>query len=407
MQRTDRRVLDRTRPHLVIPILGAMAAIVPFSTDMYLPGFPAIASDLHTDIARVGLTLTSFIIGVCIGQLMCGPILDRYGRKKPIILGLLLYSGASLGCAFSPSVDGLIALRLLLALGGCVGLVGSRAIVRDLFSGNEIARALSMLMMVFGVAPVIAPTVGGLVVAGLGWRAIFVLLSAIGVLVLVAAKRFLPESKGADRSISLQPKQVMSEYLKVFKNREFMVHALATGSATGGLFSYLTGSPFVLMDLFGFTVTQAGWIFGANACSVIAAHQLNRMLLKKHNSALLLRAVTATQSAVGILLLTASLTGILSRAAVLILIVCYLFCFGIITANATGLALQPFSRSAGSASALIGSIQMATAALASALVSYLHNGTAVPMALMMAVCAGVALMLVAASPLFITFGRQE
>jgi len=382
-------------------VLGALAAIGPFSTDMYLPGFQAIARSLRTDIAHVDLSLTSYFIGISIGQLVFGPMLDRYGRKRPIVLGLLLYIFAALGCALSPSIDCLIALRLFLAVGACVGMVGSRAVVRDLFSGSEIARALSMLMMIFGVAPIIAPTIGGVVVTLLGWRFIFGVLAAIAAVVLFAVQRLLRETRQADLSVSLRPRNVVREYINVFKEREFILYAGAASAATGCLFSYITGSPFLFIDLFGFTPTEFGWIYGVNACSLIAANQVNRMLLRKYDIGRVLLVFTAVQTAIGLLLLGGTSIGFLPKTAVLGLIFCFLFCFASIMPNATGLSLQRFSRNAGSASALVGGMQMIVGALASASVSYLHDGTAFPMALTMCASASAALLLAAAATLFL------
>ena len=395
-------MIDRKQHNLIMLVLGALAAIGPFSTDMYLPGFQAIAHSLRTDMAHVDLSLTSYFIGISIGQLAYGPMLDRYGRKKPIVIGLLLYIFAALGCALSPSIDYLIALRLFLAVGACVGMVGSRAVVRDLFSGSEIARALSVLMMIFGIAPIIAPTIGGLVVTLLGWRFIFSVLAAIAVVVLFAVQRLLHETKQADPSVSLRPGNIVREYLNVFRERESIVYAGAASAATACLFSYITGSPFVFIDLFGFTPTEFGWIYGANACSLIAANHVNRVLLKKYDIRRVLLVCTIVQSAIGLLLLAGSCMGFLPKMATLGLIFCFLFCFASIMPNAMGLALQRFSRNAGSASALIGGMQMIVGALASALVSYLHDGTAFPMTLMMCASASTALILLATATLFST-----
>jgi DHA1 family bicyclomycin/chloramphenicol resistance-like MFS transporter len=171
--------MDRKHQNTILVVLGALSAIAPFSVDMYLPGFPAIARDLRTDVAHVGFTLTSYFIGLSMGQLVFGPVLDRYGRKKPLMVGLLVYIIAAVGCTFSPSIYYLIGLRLFLAMGCCVGMVGGSSVIRDLFSGREVARALSMMMTIFGVAPIIAPTIGGLIVTTLGWRFIFGILAVI------------------------------------------------------------------------------------------------------------------------------------------------------------------------------------------------------------------------------------
>lgn len=385
-------VIERKQKKTILLVLGFLSAIGPLSVDMYLPGFPAIAADLKTDISHVALSLTSFFIGIAIGQIAYGPVMDRYGRKKPLIFGLLVYIAAALGCALASSIHSLIALRLLLALGGCVGMAGSRVVVRDLFSGSEIARALSMLMLVFGVAPIIAPTIGGLVVAALGWRFIFLILAAIATLVLIAVSRFLPESRGADTSISLHPKHAVLEYFKVFRDRTFLTPALASAATTAGFLAYISGSPFVYMKLLGFTETQFGWIYGANALGLIAASQINRMWLRSRSSTEVLYMATAAQFCVVTVLLTGILIGFNGKMATLGLILCYLFCLGFVSPNAMALALQPFTRNVGSASALIGSLQMVAGASASGLVSYLHNGTAIPMVSVMAGCAGISLM---------------
>jgi DHA1 family bicyclomycin/chloramphenicol resistance-like MFS transporter len=392
-------MIDRKRHGLILLVLGALAAIGPFSTDMYLPGFQEIARSLQTDIAHVGFSLASYFIGISMGQLAYGPLLDRYGRKKPIILGLFLYLFAALGCALSPSIDYLIALRFLLAVGGCVGMVGSRAIVRDLFSGAEIARAMSALMTIFSIAPVIAPTTGGLVVTLLGWRFIFLVLAVLASALLLAVS-LLDETKRTDLSVSLRPRNIIREYLGVFREREFIKYAGATGAATAGLFSFLTGSPFVFISLFGFTATEFGWILAANGCSFIAANQVNRLLLRKHDAREVLLVCTVVQSAAALLLLACACTASPPRAATIGLVFCFMFCFGLMVPNGTGLALQPFSRNAGSASALIGSMQMISGAVASASVSYLHNGTALPMVAMMGASAGTVLVLLIAATLF-------
>jgi DHA1 family bicyclomycin/chloramphenicol resistance-like MFS transporter len=393
-------VIERKQHNTILFVLAALSAIGPISVDMYLPGFPAIAADLKTDIAHVGLSLTSFFVGISIGQIAYGPLMDRYGRKKPLIVGLLIYIASALGCAFSPSIHSLVALRFFLALGGCVGMTGSRAVVRDLFSGSEIARVLSMLIMVFGIAPLIAPTIGGLVVATLGWRFIFLILAAIATFALVAVSRFLPESKGADASISLRPGNVLQEYLNVFREPAFLRYTLANAAAMAGFFSYITGSPFVYMKLFDFTETQFGWIYGANVLAMISASQINRICLKRRSSAEVLTIATVASLCVATLLLTGTLIGFSGRLWTPGLIFCFLFCFGFVNPNAMALALQPFTRNAGSASALIGSLQMVAGASASGLVSYLHNGTATPMVSVMAGSACISLVVLFGTALF-------
>lgn len=400
-----RPALTPKQHNMLVLVLGALSAVGPFSVDMYLPGFPAIASDFKTDAAHVTLSLTSYFVGISLGQLAYGPIMDRYGRRRPLLLGLLIYIVAAVGCAFSPSVEILVGLRFFLALGGCVGMTGSRAVVRDLFSGSEIARMLSMLMMVFGVAPIIAPTIGGFVVTGLGWRYIFVVLASIAALVFIAVRRFLPESKGPDKSVSLRPKSVVLEYTSVFKNEDFLIYTFASAAAFGGFFSYISDSPFVYMRLLGFSETQFGWIYGANALGFIGASQFNRVLLKRHGSTKVLNAAVVAKLFLALLLLLGTASGLVGRWGVVGFVFCYLFCIGFVGPNAMALTLQPFTRNAGIAAALMGSLQMIAGASASALVSCFHNGTALPMVSMMFGCTVLSLIVLVLGPMLKKHGR--
>ncbi|MFD2247086.1 multidrug effflux MFS transporter [Pontibacter ruber] len=376
--------MNKKQQNSIILILGALAALGPFAIDMYLPGFPAIAKDLKTDISHVTLSLTSYFIGISVGQLIYGPLVDRYGRKKPLVFGLSLFVLAAIGCAFVPTVEWLIALRLLLALGGCVGMVASRAVVRDVFPVEDIPKVFSMLVLVMGVAPIVAPTIGGFVTAHLGWRYIFAVLTLIGFLVLLAVGFLLPESRGADPTLSLKPKRVLGDFLSVLKEPVFLTYALAASAAQAGMFAYISGSPFVFMEIFGLSETHYGWAFGLNAFGFITGSQVNRLALKRRTSAEVTQTAGVVQFLAGMLLLVGNYTGFLNADGSLLLIFCYMFSLGFIGPNATALALAPFARNAGSASALMGSFQMAIGALASALVSTLHNGTALPMTSVMA-----------------------
>ncbi len=383
--------MNQKQKRTIILTLGALAALGPFSIDMYLPGFPAIAADLNTSISQVGLSLTSYFIGISIGQIIYGPLIDRYGRKKPLAVGLLIYLLTAIGCALSPTVDWLIGLRFLLAFGGCVGMVAGRAIVRDLFPANETARVFSSLILVMGVAPIIAPTLGGYITATLGWRAIFYLLAVIAGLLLLMTRQLLPESRQPDPGVSLKPGKVAKEYAQVFKEPSFLSYAVAGSISFAGMFSYIAGSPFVFMEYFGLNETLYGWLFGLNAFGFIAGSQLNRLWLRKRSSAqVALRSGICLGITTG-LLAVGSVFELLNAYSTLSLIFSSLFFLGFLAPNTTALALEPFTRYVGSASALLGSFQMVAGALASALVSILHNGTPAPMALCMAGSAFIAL----------------
>jgi DHA1 family bicyclomycin/chloramphenicol resistance-like MFS transporter len=247
--------------------------------------------------------------------------------------------------------------------------------------------------MVYGIAPIVAPSIGGFMASAFSWQYIFLLLSAIGFLVFLAMGRFLRETKGRDASISLHPKNVMLEYVDVFRNRAFVTYGVAAAAATAGFFSYITGSAFVYMSLLGFTEAEFGLIHGGNVIGLVFSNQVNRVLLKKHSALQVLRIVTAAQFLLIMFLLIGGFTGFVGKAAILGLIFCYVFGFGCVTSNAIALALEPFTRNAGTASALLGSLQMVTGALSSGLVSYLHNGTIMPMVSMMAGCTCIGLLL--------------
>ncbi len=264
----------------LILILGLLTAIGPFSIDMYLPAFPDIAQGLHTTISQVMLSLSSFFIGISVGQLIYGPLLERFGRKKPLYVGLTIYLLASLGCALAGSVQALIALRLLQALGGCVGMVAARAMVRDLFEVKENAKVFSTLMLVVAVSPIVAPTAGGYITALLGWRWVFVLLMIVNTLILAGIYFLLPESKKPDPNFSLKPKPILTSFASIIVHPQFYTYALAAAISAAGLYAYIGGSPSVFMGIFHVSEKQYGWIFALIAMGLIGSSQINSVLLR-------------------------------------------------------------------------------------------------------------------------------
>ncbi len=369
---------------LLILILGLLSAIGPFSIDMYLPGFPAIAQDLNTTVAHVAYSLSGFFIGICVGQLICGPLLDRFGRKKPLYVGLVIYILASLGCAMSGSVEMLIAFRFLQALGGCVGMVAPGAIVRDSFPVNENAKIFSLLILILGVSPIIAPTVGSYLIAGFGWHTVFIMLAAITSLLLLAVIFLLKESKRPDPSMSLKPSIILKGFILVLKQPQFFTYAFAGATAAAGLFAYLAGSPFVFMELYNVTEQQYGWIFGLIAAGLISCSQLNNVLLKKYSSGQIMRTTLIVQTVVGLVLFLGSVFHLHNLYTTIGLMFLFLSCQGLTFPNSAALSLAPFTKEAGSASALMGALQMGFGALASALVGVINNGTMLPVTGVMA-----------------------
>ncbi len=377
----------RRKRNLLILILGLLSAIGPFSIDMYLPGFPTIAEDLHTTVDNVAYSLSGFFIGICAGQMICGPLLDRFGRKRPLCVGLIIYIFASLGCALSASVEMLVAFRFLQALGGCVGMVAPGAIVRDVFPVSENARIFSLLILILGVSPIIAPTVGSYLIAGFGWHSVFIVLAIITALLLVAVIFLLPESKQPDPSMSLKPKPILSGFLFVIKQPQFFTYAFAGAIAAAGLFAYLAGSPTVFMKLYKVSEQQYGLIFGLIAGGLITCSQLNNVLLKKFSSAQIMRTTLFVQTIVGLILFIGSYLDWLNLYSTIFLMFLFLSCQGLTFPNSSALSLAPFTKEAGSASALMGAMQMGLGALASALVGFISNGTILPTTGVMAGCA--------------------
>mgnify|MGYP006284305763 FL=1 len=386
--------MNKKEQRNLILILGALAALGPFSIDTYLPGFPSIAEDLNTSISKVSLTLTSYFIGISVGQLIYGPMLDRYGRKRPLVFGLGLYFLTSVACIFVPTVDALIGLRLLQALGGCVGMVATRAIVRDRFEANEIARVFSSLILIMGVAPIVAPTVGGYITDALGWRYIFVMLSVFSAVLILILHNFLSESKGADQSVSLKPKSIAFNYWNVLRQQDFLLYGFAGSMAMAGLFVYIAGSPFVFMELLGFSEKTYGWIFGLNAMGFITGSQLNRYLLKKRDSERVTIVSAILMFSVSLLTLAGTAADALTTFVFCALIFAFMFFLGFVNPNTTAMALAPFEKNAGVASALIGSIRMLGGALSTGLIGVLHDGSIYPMLYLMFFCAVIVITLV-------------
>ncbi|GGK71604.1 Bcr/CflA family drug resistance efflux transporter [Rufibacter glacialis] len=379
---------DMTRKQyiLIILILGSLSTISPFSIDMYLPGFPAIAEDLGTTISKVQLSLTAYLIGISAGQLLYGPLLDRFGRKFPLYAGLLVYILASIGCAMTNSADMLIFMRFLQAVGGCAGMVAAQALVRDLFPVSETAKVFSWLTLVIAVSPMIAPTVGGYMTAAFGWHSVFLALALITLLILVGIIYFLPEGKQPDPSMSLKPKAVLGNFLTVLKHPQFLVYTLVGGIASAAPFAYISGSPDVFMNIYRVSEQEYGWIFAILAVAMIGSPQFNHILLRKLTSEQIIRIALVYQILVGAVMVLGVYAGWYGKTSLIVVLFLFLLGQGLTAPNSSALSLAPFSRFAGSASALAGSFRMGIGALVSGTVSLFHNGTALPMVGVMTSC---------------------
>ena len=374
----------------IIILLGLLTAIGPFSIDMYLPAFSAIAISLHTSVEKVTLSLSSFFIGICAGQLLYGPLLERFGRKRPLYAGLLLYFIASIACAWAQSIELLIAARLLQALGGCVGMVAARAMVRDVFEVQHNARVFSLLMLVVSVSPILAPTLGGYITQWLGWRYVFGVLIAVVLLIMVGTYLFLPETKAPNNLYSLKPPHILGSFAAILKHPQFMVYALTGALSYAGLYAYIGGAPYVFMQLYGATEAQFGWIFAFVAAGLIGASQINSIMLRSKRSQWLIVRASAFQCMVGLLMVLSTVFHLDSLYVMIALVFLFLCCQGFLFPNTTALALAPMPHAAGNASALVGALQMGLGALAAAVIALWHNGTAIPLTVIMCCCAWLA-----------------
>ncbi|MFJ4065211.1 multidrug effflux MFS transporter [Pseudomonas sp. NPDC089996] len=369
----------------MVLILGALSAFGPLAIDFYLPAFPAMAQAFATDEKHVQTTLAAYFLGLSIGQLAYGPVADRFGRRTPLLFGVALFTLASLACAYAPNLDTLIVARFVQALGGCAGMVLSRAIVSDKCDPVASAKVFSQLMLVMGLAPILAPMLGGVLVNVAGWQSIFLALSLFSAASLLAVSLGLPESLPTH-----MPRQPLSgalrQYLRLLADRVFIGHALTGGIAIAGMFAYIAGSPFVFIKLYGVPAEHYGWLFGTNAAGFILVAQVNARLLAKRGPAfLLVRAVWLYLAAGLVLLGVAALRPAQLWPLLVPLFVC-IASLGCIIPNASACAMSGQGARAGSASAMMGCLQFSVAAAAASLVGVLHDGSAVPMTLVISLC---------------------
>ncbi|GAB2949739.1 multidrug effflux MFS transporter [Nonomuraea fastidiosa] len=383
----------KSRRGLLLLILGALSAIGPLSIDMYLPALPAITSEMLSAPAQVQLTLTACLIGVSVGQVIAGPVSDVRGRRVPLLIGVAGFMAASLLCAFAPSVPALIAFRLMQGMLGGTALVIVRAIVRDLYDGAAIARIFATLMLVSGLAPILAPIAGAQLLAFTSWRGVFVALSIMGLVLLLAVLAGVRETLPAERRESGGLKHTLRTFWQLLRDRRFMGFALTGGLAFGAMFGYISGSPFVLQEVYGATPAQYSLIFGGNALALVAASQVGGRLAGRVPPVLLVSIGLGTSLTGAAVLLAAALAGFGLPGIVAGLFIIMLG-QGLTMPGTGALALgsQP-AQVAGSASALMGVLQFALGAAAAPLVGLAGSATAVPMACVMLglfLCAGLA-----------------
>lgn len=382
--------------YLIIVILGALSTISPFAIDMYLPAFPEIAAALNTSTVHIALSLSSYFAGLAVGQLFYGPLLDRFGRKLPLYAGLSLFIAASVACLGARSVTWLVAWRFVQALGGCAAQVSAMAMVRDFFPARETAKIISLLILVISASPLLAPSVGVYVAVHYGWQWVFIVLSAFVVLMLAVARWLLPEGHSPDAGVSLRPGAVMRNYGLVLKEPQFMIYALSGAFSFSGLLAYVAGSPIVFMESFHVSAREFGAIFAGLSVGFIGSNQINVLLLRKFSSEQIFRGALLVECPVVLLLLVGTINGWFGLWPTLGLLFICLSSLGLGFPNAAALALVPFDHNIGSASAMLGFLQIGISGLASASIGIFDSHSLTPVALVLAATSwiGLAILLI-------------
>ena len=372
-------------------ILGALTAMGPLAIDMYLPALPTIARELHTSESAMQVSLAVYFIGIACGQAFYGPLSDRWGRKPALYFGLVLFSASSVGLALVHDVTALIALRFLQALGGCAPLVVPPAVVRDYFDQRGSVRMLSVLMLVMGLAPILAPLIGGQLLLKFGWRSVFWVLAIYGTFWLAIVTFFLAESLPVARRRRQRVVDVLGTYVGLLRDRRYIGYAITRALIFAGLMAYISGSPFVFIELFHVPPERYGLYFAVNALGIITASQINRWLASRYEARDVVGAILPISVVAGVVMLVDAASGFGGFAGILVPLFFYIASHGFIMPNTTALAMASHGAVAGSASAMLGTVQFVLGASAGTLVGVLGNSTAVPLAAVIAGCAALAL----------------
>ena len=384
----------RERLRLVL-VLGSLIALGPLTIDMYLPALPSISDDLQTTSAAVQLTLTGTLIGVALGQLVVGPLSDALGRRLPLLVGVAVHVVASLLCVVAPSIEVLGALRVLQGLGAAAASVTAMAVVRDRYTGADAAVVISRLMLVLGVAPILAPTLGGEVLRHTDWRGVFVVLAAIGVGLIVMAALALEETHPPERRRSGRIVGTLRTYRRLLRDRAFVGLMVVAGLTMSALFAYVSGSSFVLQEQYGLDQQEFGLVFGLGAVALIGATQLNVRLLRRWSPDAVLLGALVGGLVAALLLLAAGVTGLGGLVGVLLPMWLVLAAAGLALPNTPALALTRHGEAAGTAAALLGATQFGLAAVTAPLVGVLGNDARAMAAVVAVTSAGALIVLLA------------
>jgi MFS transporter, DHA1 family, multidrug resistance protein len=367
----------------LLVLLGALQAFAPLSIDMYLPAMPKMETVFHTSSAAVQMTLVTFLVGFAIGQSLYGPITDRFGRKPPLYASLVLFILSSIACAIAPSIPSIAFFRLLQAIGACGGSVISRAMVRDLFPVSQLRRVFSMLVLVLGVSPVVAPLIGSYLLVWFGWKSAFIVQTLLGTACLVGMHIRLPESLAHDDRRPMVWDNIASSYKLLFRDKTFVGASVVCGFSSAGTFAFIASAPFVFINLYKVPTEQFGWWFGAAAAGMVIGAQINGRMPHRIHIWRVLRGANLVQLLSALFLLAAVLTGFGGLPAVFFGVLGYISAQGFVFPNGSAIAMERHGKIAGTASALLGTNQFLIAAVATIFLGFIDN-PALPMALVIA-----------------------
>jgi DHA1 family bicyclomycin/chloramphenicol resistance-like MFS transporter len=371
----------------VIILMGVLQAFAPLSIDMYLPSLPELTRTFHTTEAGVQFTLVTFFVGFAFGQSLYGPITDRFGRKPPLYGSLVLFVVSSMACAVTPSIGWMSVFRLFQAVGACGGGVMSRAMVRDLFPPEELRKIFSMLVLVLGVSPLIAPLIGSYLLEWFGWRSTFYAQALLGSLCLLGVHFRLPESLRAEDQQPLDWGAIKSNYRRLVSDRTFVGASLVCGFSSAGMLAYIASAPFVFMEIYKVPLRVFPWMFASIAAGMITASQINGRMPRRIPVWKVLRVANLVQLTSGILVLAAALSGWGGLTAIFVPVFAYVSAAGFVFPNGSAIAMQRHGSIAGTASALLGTNQFFVAAITTTILGFIVSTTALPMAVVIAGCA--------------------
>ncbi|MFC5496371.1 multidrug effflux MFS transporter [Caenimonas terrae] len=374
-------------------VLGLLSAIGPFAIDMYLPALPSIGQSLGASVHAVQASLMAFFVSLGVGQIVYGPVTDMVGRKPPLYFGLLLFAAGSVGCALAPNIETLVVLRFVQGLGACAGMVVPRAVVRDLHTGTDAARLMALLMLVFSVSPILAPLAGSLLIEVAGWRSVFWAVTVLAGLGLVLLATSLQETRPPQQRVGSSFRSAITAYGTLLRDRHFMGLVFIGAFGMASFFAYLANSSFVLIDHYGLTPRQYSIAFAVNAASFIGVSQFTGRLARRFGLAAIVKFAVSGYAILMALLLALNLAGNDRLAVLLGLLFAGYGFLGLVVPSTAVLALDDHGEIAGTASALMGTLQFVTGVLVMALVGAFVDGTARPMVAGIAGCAAAAFVL--------------